>query len=165
MSTTLSDPHSRVQASEARSIFSDTSLAYGILRFAFGINIFGHGFIRVMTGTDKFVVWMLKEMQGTMMPEFMVRPFGYLVPWAETTLGLLLILGLFTRTSLVLGGLLIAALTFGTALRQDWGVAGLQVTYSLVYFVLLFLREKNNQWSLDAWLERSRSRAGAAAIR
>jgi thiosulfate dehydrogenase [quinone] large subunit len=158
MSTTLSAPKSEAQAFHPARIFSDASLAYGILRFAFGVNIFGHGFIRIVNGTGVFVVWMLKEMQGTMLPESMVRPFGYIVPWGETLFGLLLILGLFTRTSLVLGGLLIAALTFGTTLRQDWGVAGLQVTYSLVYFVLLFLRENNNQWSMDAWLERRRTR-------
>jgi len=154
MSTTLSAPTSGVQAFAPASLLSDASLAYGILRFAFGINIFGHGFIRIVNGTAAFAAWMLKEMQGTMMPVWMVTPFGYLVPWAETLLGLLLILGLFTRTSLVLGALLIGALTFGTTLRQDWGVAGLQVTYSLVYFVLLFLREKNNRLSLDAWLAR-----------
>lgn len=157
MSATLSAPKSEAQAFNPSRLFSDASLAHGILRLAFGINIFGHGFIRIVNGTSVFAVWMLKEMQGTMMPESIVRPFGYVVPWAETLFGLLLILGLFTRTSLILGGLFIAALTFGTTLRQDWGVAGLQVTYSLVYFVLLFLREKNNQWSLDAWLERRHS--------
>jgi len=154
MSTTLSAPHAEAQALNPSRIFSDASLAYGILRFAFGVNIFGHGFIRIVNGTSVFAAWMLKEMQGTMLPPAMVRPFGYVVPWAESLFGLLLILGLFTRASLVLGALLIAALTFGTTLRQDWGVAGLQVTYSLVYFVLLFLREKNNQLSLDAWLGR-----------
>jgi thiosulfate dehydrogenase (quinone) large subunit len=161
MSTILAGPKSETQMLEGSRAFSDASLAYGILRFAFGINIFGHGFIRIMTGTGKFAVWMLKEMQGTMMPDVIVRPFGYLVPWAETTLGLLLILGLFTRASLVLGALLIAALTFGTTLRQDWAIAGLQVTYSLLYFVLLYFRENNNQLSLDAWLGRSKLRRAA----
>jgi len=152
MSTTLSAPQSAAQALHPSGLLSDKSLAYGVLRFAFGINIFGHGFIRVMTGTDKFVAWMLKEMQGTMLPEAIVRPFAYVVAWGELLLGLALILGLFTRSALVLGGLLIAALTFGTTLRQDWGIAGLQVTYSLLYFVLLYFRENNNQLSVDALL-------------
>ena len=156
MSTTLSAPPSAAQALGAGGMLSDKSLAYGVLRLAFGINIFGHGFIRVVTGTDKFALWMLKEMQGTFMPQAIVLPFAYVVAWGELLLGLALILGLFTRTALVLGGLLIAALTFGTTLRQDWGVAGLQVTYSLLYFVLLYFRENNNQLSVDALIGRSR---------
>src|ERR1700757_2061535 len=97
MSTTLSAPRSEAQAFHPSRLFSDASLAYGILRFAFGINIFGHGLIRIANGTGVFVTWMLKQMEGTMMPESMVRPFGYVVPWTEAILGLMLILGLFTR--------------------------------------------------------------------
>lgn len=158
MSTTLSTPKSDLVASQRTRLFTDASLAYGIFRFAFGINIFGHGFIRIMNGTSVFAAWMLKEMQGTMLPRAMVLPFGYVVPWGETILGLLLIVGLFTRTALVLGALLIAALTFGTTLRQDWTIAGLQLTYTLAYFFLLFFRENNNQWSLDEWFGGSRTR-------
>lgn len=158
MSTTLSAPKSEATAPRHARLFSDASLAYGIFRFAFGINIFGHGFIRIMNGTSVFAAWMLKEMQGTMLPRAMVLPFGYMIPWAEFTLGLLLILGLFTRTALVLGALVIAALTFGTTLRQDWTIAGLQLTYTLAYFFLLFFRENNNQWSLDEWFREMRGR-------
>jgi len=156
MSTTLSAPRSAAQALNPGGLFSDRSLAYAVLRFAFGINIFGHGFIRILSGIDKFVAWMLNEMKGTFMPDAIVRPFAYVVAWGELLLGLALILGLFTRPALVLGGMLIAALTFGTTLRQDWGIAGLQVTYSLLYFVLLYFRANNNQLSLDALLARSR---------
>jgi hypothetical protein len=41
------------------------------------------------------------------------------LPFAEFVLGDLITLGLFTRWALTLGGLLIAALIFGTALRSD----------------------------------------------
>jgi hypothetical protein len=36
--------------------------------------------------------------------------------------------------ALTLGGLLIVALVFGTALRSDWPTAGVQVVYAITYF-------------------------------
>ena len=49
------------------------------------------------------------------------------VPLAEPVLGALTTLGLFARWVLVLGGLLIAALVFGTAMRSDWHTVGVQI--------------------------------------
>jgi hypothetical protein len=51
----------------------------------------------------------------------------------------------------VFGLLLIASLTFGAALRQDWDSAGLQLIYALVYAILLASREYN-LLSVDGWL-------------
>ena len=59
------------------------------------------------------------------------------MPWLEAGLGLLIIVGFRTREALVAGALLMLALTFGTALRQDWDVAGVQLLYSAVYAALI----------------------------
>jgi hypothetical protein len=64
--------------------------------------------------------------------------------------------GAFTRFALVVGALVMASLMFGTALRGDWNVLGLQLMYSLAYYVLL-VRRSDGVYGVDAW---RRSRRG-----
>ena len=60
----------------------------------------------------------------------------------------MILVGAFTRFALFAGALLIVVLTFGAALHQDWDIAGLQLSYAVVYFGLLALVQKN-RLSLD----------------
>jgi thiosulfate dehydrogenase (quinone) large subunit len=113
------------------------SLAYALLRVTLGLNIFMHGTSRLMAGIGNFVSGMIKMFQNTALPTAVVVPFGYALPWLEAGLGVLIIIGLRTREALVAGALLMLALTFGTALRQDWDVVGLQLLYSTVYTALI----------------------------
>jgi thiosulfate dehydrogenase [quinone] large subunit len=66
-----------------------------------------------------------------------VRLFGQLLPFLETAIGLLLTIGLWTRWALVAGGLLIAALVLGTALRSDWETLSIHMIYAIIYYLLL----------------------------
>ena len=86
----------------------------------------------LLGGIGKCVSGMIKMFQNTVFPTAIVAPFGYALPWLEAGLGLLIIIGFRTREALVAGALLMLALTFGTALRQDWDVAGVQLLYSAV---------------------------------
>jgi thiosulfate dehydrogenase (quinone) large subunit len=52
---------------------------------------------------------------------------------------------------LVAGALLMIVLTFGTALHQDWQVAGLQLIYAIAYALLIAFR-RFNSLSLDRLL-------------
>ena len=128
----------------------DRELAYAILRLALGVNLFGHALVRILGGVGAFVNWLAEHMSGTTLPAWLVRPFGYFLTVEECVVGVLLVLGLWTRPALVLGSLVMVALTWGTVLKQDWPVAGLQLTYSLAFFLLLFFREYN-RFSLDAF--------------
>jgi len=77
-----------------------------------------------------------------------VRLFAFVLPFAETLVGLLLTLGLWTRLALVSGGLLIIALVFGTALRTDWDTLGIQMIYAGIYYLLLVSRTYD-RFSID----------------
>jgi len=120
-----------------RSGLDDPSLAYALLRLTLGLNICMHGTTRLLAGVGSFVAGMVKMFQNTLLPGAIVQPFGYFLPWLEAAIGFLIIIGLRTREALVGGAVLMLALTFGTALRQDWEVAGIQLLYSVVYAILI----------------------------
>jgi thiosulfate dehydrogenase (quinone) large subunit len=138
-------------AGAAAELALDARIAYAILRLTLGINIALHGITRIVNGTGEFAEVLATQFQATLLPRILVEAFAHTLPWAETTIGLLLLAGLTTRFALIAGGLLMALLTFGTTLRQDFQTAGLQLFYSIAYFVLLSLRSRNG-FSLDAWL-------------
>ena len=52
------------------------------------------------------------------------------------------------------GALTLAALAFGTNLAQDWNIAGLQLIYAAIYYILLTKREELNKLSIDGWREK-----------
>jgi thiosulfate dehydrogenase [quinone] large subunit len=118
-------------------------LAYALLRTAFGVNFLGHGFFRILSGTGKFAATMAAGMTKSPLPHGFVMGFGCCIPWLETVLGLMLILGLGTRVALVAGAMFMWALTFGVTSNQQWDVAGQQLLYSLVFFVLMFTVDYN----------------------
>jgi hypothetical protein len=59
----------------------DEALAYALLRFAIGVNFFGHGFVRIIGGVGKFATNMTKEFEKTELPLWMVQPF--LTRWPD----------------------------------------------------------------------------------
>ena len=134
---------------------SDKTLAYGLLRIALGVNFAGHGFTRILNGVGLFAATTAEHMGRAPLPHWFVLGFGYAIPWIEAVLGLALILGMGTRLALAGGALFMMALTAGVTSNQQWDVAGQQLLYSLVFFVLLFLVEWN-ALSVDCWLSLGR---------
>ncbi len=136
---------------------NDKAFAYVLLRFTLGLNIFMHGLSCILAGPAVFAGTLDKMFQETVLAGWPVHAFGLALPWFEAGLGLLLLLGLWTRVALIGGALLIAVLTFGTALRQDWATAGTQLIYAVIYAALLaFLHW--DCYSIDAMLARDRNR-------
>jgi thiosulfate dehydrogenase (quinone) large subunit len=128
----------------------DRQLAYAVFRLTLGINILVHGAGRIFgPGAEAFASTTAVEFSKTALPAGMVHAFLIVVPFAELVLGVLTTLGLFTRWALTLGGLLIAALVFGTAMRSDWNTVGVQMIYAITYYFLLAHRS-SNRFSLDA---------------
>jgi thiosulfate dehydrogenase [quinone] large subunit len=128
-------------------------LAYAIMRFALGLNIFGHGFFRILSGVNAFANGAGQGMDKGPLPHALTHAFLLATPFIEATLGALLMLGLLTRLALVLGSLFMIALTFGTVSTQNWAGAGTQLQYSLVFFAMLWLVESNTI-SLDGLMGR-----------
>jgi len=137
------------------SRFSDSAIAYGLLRLTFGINIALHGISRQLAGQAVFLAYLNHYFEKTpLIPKESLPLFAFVIMWGETIFGLLMTFGLFTRVALIGGSLVIAMLAVGTNLAQDWGIAGLQLTYALIYFVLLKYREQSNALSVDGMLHK-----------
>ena len=130
-------------------------LAYALLRLNLGIVFLFAGIGKFRGGLGNFAGGMLQQFSGKL-PAVLVEPFAYTLPFAETTLGALILLGLFTPAALTLSGLLLAALTFGTVMSGDFPTVAHNVQYGLVNFVLLWLADLN-RFSIDHLRKRGRS--------
>jgi len=130
---------------------SDTSVAYAILRLTLGVNIGLRGIVRIAHGPAAFAQGIVKQMEATILPASLVHAFAATLIWVEAGVGILLVLGLQTRLALIVGGLMMTLLTFGTMQIENFQNAWLQLTYALVFFVVLALRSWN-LISLDALL-------------
>jgi thiosulfate dehydrogenase [quinone] large subunit len=129
---------------------SNTAIAYSILRLSFGANILLHGLSRVLNGRPAFLAYLNHYFEHAhLISPGMLPIFGAVLPWVETTLGLLLMLGLFSRFTLIVGALVMTGLVIGTNLAQDWLVSGLQLPYCFIYYYLLIHLEQNTI-SVDA---------------
>ena len=134
--------------------FSDTVVAYTILRVSFGLNIMLHGVSRLLAGHAAFLTYLNHYFEKTsIIPASSLPAFASVLPWVETTLGLLLVLGIATRFSLIVGAIVITCLVIGTNLAQDWVVSGLQLIYAFLYYYLL-AHFKENLLSVDGVLHR-----------
>ena len=128
----------------------DLALGYGLLRLTMGLNFLFHSYGRWLD-LGKFVGTVVREFAHLPLPEWSVRAFALAIPCWEPAVGVLLVLGLWTRWAVAAGALLIAALTFGTALRGEYPVLGDQLVYALTFFVLLLFRARGDRFGVDGW--------------
>jgi thiosulfate dehydrogenase (quinone) large subunit len=131
--------------------------AYALLRIVVGVNVIMHGISRTISGPGEFAAKLVIQFTHAPLPAWSVWGFALILPSIEGILGLLILIGLRTRAALIAAGMLIAVLTFGAALVQDWNATGIQLTYAIAYAALLFL-ERYNGWSIDAWIYRNKER-------
>jgi thiosulfate dehydrogenase [quinone] large subunit len=134
-----------------RTSTTDKRIAYALLRVVFGVDIFFHGLSRLLGDHAAFLAYLSQQMAKAPISKSLLPPFAAALPWTEATIGLLLLLGLFTRFTLVAGSLVLIVLMAGITLAQNWEVAGIQLIYCAIYFVLLTHRGRNF-YSLDTLL-------------
>jgi thiosulfate dehydrogenase (quinone) large subunit len=122
-------------------------IGYALLRVTFGVVFLFSGIEKFRAGLRNFAGGMLQQFSGKL-PGVLVQPFAYSLPFVETILGVLIILGLFTTFALSLSGLLLVALTFGTVMLGQFPTVAHNAQYGLVNFVLLWTFAYN-RYSLD----------------
>jgi thiosulfate dehydrogenase (quinone) large subunit len=111
--------------------------SYALLRIALGLNIGMHGIVRWSGGLTNYAGSLVAMFQKVPLPVWSVYSFGCVLPVVEAIIGVCVLLGFQTRRALISGSILMMILTFGSTLRQDWPTVGIQLTYSVVYSLLL----------------------------
>lgn len=127
---------------------SSYRIAYALFRITLGVNMFFHGFMRIISDTGAWVEGQVVTFSDSFLPEVSVRVFLHVLPYYELVLGTMLTLGLFTWWSSIAGALMMLALLFGNTTRQDWGTAGNNMHYTL-YFCILIAANAYDSFALD----------------
>ena len=120
---------------------------YALLRVTFGVVFLFYGVGKFMAGVGNVADSMQQSFAGKL-PSALVLPFLYALPFMEVLFGALILLGLFNTIALVLSGLLLLALTFGTVMLGDAPTVAHNLQYALVNFVLLWFADYNG-YSID----------------
>lgn len=122
---------------ELRPWNGDISRAYVLLRVTLGLNICLHGVARWTKSLHSFAESLVPLFAKTPLPLWSVFDFGYVLPILEALVGAAVLFGLQTRRALLAGSILMLVLMFGSSLREDWPTVGIQLTYSVVYCILI----------------------------
>ena len=133
----------------------DIVAAYTLLRIVVGVNYFNHGFVR-LGNISGFINAMVERMQDSFIPEILVRMNAAIVTPVELIVGLLITIGLFTRSALIACFCLMVMLMYGITIIQDWSTAADQLIYNITLFILL-AGVGYNTISIDGWLSRKRT--------
>lgn len=117
-----------------------------LIRFSMGIIFFAHGLGKVLT-FPKSPEGIIEGFAETWLPNFVVTPFAYGLPFVELLIGLLLLVGYKYLPTLMATGIVLAILSFGKVVQgQPQGVAP-NLTYLLVVAVGIYFAD-SNRWKL-----------------
>lgn len=141
----------------------DRAVAYALLRLAVGTSLFGHGLVRLPKLTA-FHAQLVGEFKASILPEILVSPCAYVLPFVEAAVGALLIAGALTRAAAIAGGLVMIILVFGSTTIEHFGVIGEQLIHVSLLAALLMFR-RHNTYSVDhiVGLARSKRSSGATS--
>lgn len=123
--------------------------ALALLRITMGINLLGHGLVRIPK-ISGFRDWMVTQFGNSILPEWTIYSWASILPFIELSIGILLILGLFTYRASIVGAIVIAVLIFGSCLIENWEWAGAQMVYAL-FFYFIISNVHNNTWEIDKY--------------
>ncbi|WP_157603340.1 DoxX family protein [Spirosoma telluris] len=108
-----------------------------VIRIGLGINMLMHGLVRIPK-LNAFVTKTAVGFANTVLPPLLTKSFLYALPFAEFTIGILILVGgPFSKWGYFLGGLTVGALLFGTTLKEDWAGAGNQLIYVIAFYLAL----------------------------
>jgi thiosulfate dehydrogenase [quinone] large subunit len=129
----------RQESIGSSSFTKDLGVAYAMLRITMGVNFFFHGATR-LPHLDAFVRGTVHDFAATGLPPVMVLGFAYAIPFIEVILGLAILFGIGLPIVLPLTSAYMIVLMFGTIVRGAYPVVAEQLTYSLVFAILIALR-------------------------
>ena len=134
----------------------DRRMAFAILRVILGLNMLMRAVVR-LPELGGFAEGVAAGFEETWLPSGFAHAYAYVIVFAELAIGALLLVGWQTRWALAGMGALLATLTFGMVLQQQFGTAANIMVYTLGVVFLLF-NTRYDAFGVDAW----RARGGRA---
>ena len=119
----------------------DFKTAFFFLRLPVAISLLGHGLVRIPK-LETFSNWMVSTMEKSFIPEFLLVPFGYILPFAEAVIGVLLLINFKTKETLYSALVLMSILIFGSCSIENWSAIEAQLLHSFYLFGLFWFYEK-----------------------
>lgn len=121
--------------------------SYWLLRIGIAVSMLGHGLVR-MPKLAGFSAWMTKSFEHSLLPAALVKPFSYILPFAELFTGIFLLVGLFTKQALIAGSVVMIVLVFGTTMIENWDALPSQLIH-LAFFAFLLHYIGSNSFAID----------------
>jgi thiosulfate dehydrogenase [quinone] large subunit len=128
-------------------------LGHALLRIGLGLAFIAHGLTRIGT-LSAFAESMKGMFAKSMLPEVLVVITAYATPPVELIVGIALLLGWFLRPALVIAGIEMWVLMFGSILIQKFDIALIQLVY-LTVLALLTATLRYDRLSIDGWRHRA----------
>jgi uncharacterized membrane protein YphA (DoxX/SURF4 family) len=138
---------------------SPQAAAVALGRWCLGVMFFFAGLGKFQMGLPNFWDFMAKQFAKTWLPGVLLTIFSHVLPFAEVTLGVLLVLGLIRSVALFGAGVLLILLTFGQVIGGQPQIVFFNTGYLFMAAALLFLAE-HDRWVL---FPRPRKREASSA--
>ena len=119
----------------------DFKTIFFFLRLPIAVSLLGHGLVR-LPKMPAFTDWLVTTMEKSVIPEFLIVPFGYVLPIAEFLIGLSLLIGFRMKYSLFAGLALMSVLIFGSSSIENWSATESQLLHSLYLVGLVWFWQK-----------------------
>jgi len=129
--------------------------AYFILRWMVGFSMLGHGLVR-LPKLPAFASHVSTTFAESILPQSLVYGYAYVIALTELIIGILLVLGLFTKQASLIGAILMISLIFGSCLIENFGVLTSQMVHGAI-FALLLQFAHHDVYALDQRLFRKKS--------
>lgn len=120
----------------------DFKTIFFFLRLPIAISLLGHGLVR-LPKLATFSNWMVTSMEKSMIPDFLIVPFSYILPIAEFLIGLSLVIGFKTKYTIFSGLILMSILILGSSSIENWSAIESQLLHSAYLFGLYWFWNKN----------------------
>jgi len=115
----------------------DFKTLFFFLRLPVAVSLLGHGLVR-LPKLEAFTNWLVTTMEKSVIPGFLIVPFGYFLPIAEFLIGLSLLIGFKIKYSLFAGLALMSVLIFGSSSIENWSAIESQLLHSFYLFGLVW---------------------------
>jgi thiosulfate dehydrogenase [quinone] large subunit len=121
----------------------DFKTIFFFLRLPIAVSLAGHGLVRIPK-LQTFTEGMVKSMEKSAIPEALMTPFGYILPFLEAIVGISLLIGFKPKLTIYAAISLMTILIFGSSSVENWSAIEAQLLHSLYLFVLLWFYLKYN---------------------